>query len=242
MPRSGYDLTGAAQGSPASEAATRARQRAATASRTPRAGTPRAGTPRAGTPINPSCQDGDDQETTPRASRVGVLSGAVPVNFHPSFQMGFIPQRLAGPELYQNPLNISSAQNASQSLMMSVNPQYNHGISPEAQSANFLGSVTPVSTGQGIRFISSQTPFGASNRQPMNSGAANSRIEQHLPQRSGGGSHAMPASQYGFPISHNTNPNPQSPFYRHPSQTGTGPCDTVDEDAEMADVDDQRYK
>lgn len=232
MPRSGYDLTGAAQGSPASEAAARARQRAVTASCTPRAGTP----------INPSCQDEDDQETTPRASRVGVFSGAAPVNFHPSFQMGFIPQRLAAPELYQNPLNMSSARNASQPLMMSVNPQYNHGISLEAQSANFLGSATLVSTSQGIGFTSYQTPLGASNRQPMNSGAANSRAEQHLYQRSGGRPHAMPASQHGFPTSHNTNPNPQSPFYSRHSQTGTGPCDTVDEDAKMADVDDERYR
>ncbi|GFP54865.1 hypothetical protein ACSS6W_002756 [Trichoderma asperelloides] len=232
MPRSGYDLTGAAQGSPASEAAARARQRADTASRTPRAGTP----------TNPSRQDGDDQEITPRASRIGVFAGTAPANFQTSFQMGFIPQRMERPELYQNPLNMSSAQNASQSLMMPVNPQYGFRIPPGAQSTVFSRVAIPVSTSQDMGFINAQAPFGASSRQPIDSGAANSRVEQHLFQRSGGRFHAMPVIQHGFPTHHNSDPNAQSPFYSSHSQTGTGPSDTVDEDAEMTDVDGQRDK
>lgn len=232
MPRAGYDLTGAAQGSPAYEAADRARQRTVTATRTPRPGTP----------TNPSSQDGDDQEITPRASRAGVFAGTGPGNFHTSFQMGFIPQRMAGPELYRNPLNMSSARNASQSLMVPVNPQYNPGISPEEQSIVFSRTAIPVSTSQGTRFINTQTPFGASSRQPINSGAANSRVEQHHFQRGDGRFHAMPASQHGFPTSQNTDPNLQSSFYGFYSQMGTGPSSTVDEDAEMTDADAQRYK
>lgn len=232
MPRSGYDLTGAAQGSPASEAATRARQRADTASRTPRAGTP----------TNPSRQDGDDQEITPRASRIGVFAGTAPANFQTIFQMGFIPQRMERPELYQNPLSMSSAQNASQSLMMPVNPQYGFRIPPAAQSTAFARAAIPVSTSQGMGFLNAQAPFGASSRQPTDSGAANSRAEQHLFQRSGGRFHAMPVSQHVFPTHHNRDPNAQSPFYSSHSRTGTGPSDTVDEDAEMTDVDGQRHK
>lgn len=230
MPRSGYDLTGTAQGSPASEAAARARQRTASSR-----------TPRAGTPTNPSRQDGDDQERTPRASRIGVFAGAAPVNIHTSFQTDFIAQRMAGPELYQNPLNMSSARNASQSLMMPVNSQYNHGISPEAQSGIFSRTAIPVSTSQGIEFINAQAPFGSS-RQPINSGTANSRVEQHRFQRSGGRFHAMPASQHGFPTSHTTNANPQPPSYGFHSQTGTRPSGIIDEDAEMSDVGRWSYK
>lgn len=221
MPRSGYDLTGTAQGSPASEAAARARQRTASSR-----------TPRAGTPTNPSRQDGDDQEMTPRASRVGRFASVAPMNFQTGFQTGIIPQRMAGPELYQNPLKMSSAQNASRSWMMHANSQYNHGISPEGQSAVFSRTAVPVSTSQGIGFVNTQAPC-----QPINSGAANFRVEQHPFERSGGQFHAMPASQHGFPASHTTNPNPQPHFHGFYSQMGTGPSGIIGEDAEMSDVD-----
>ncbi|KAK1248395.1 hypothetical protein MKX08_006615 [Trichoderma sp. CBMAI-0020] len=225
MPRSGYDLTGTAQGSPASEAAARARQRTASSR-----------TPRAGTPNNPSRQDGDGQDMTPRASRVGRFASAVPMSIHPSFQTGFIPQHMAGPELYQNPLKISSAQNASQSWMMHANSQYNHGVSSEAQLGVFSRTAVPVSTSQGIGFVNTQAPC-----QPINSGAANFRVEQHQFERSGR-FYAMPASQHGFPANYTTNPNTQPPFHGFYSQTGTGPSGIIDEDAEMSDADNQSYK
>ncbi|EHK43960.1 uncharacterized protein TrAtP1_008411 [Trichoderma atroviride] len=226
MPRSGYDLTGTAQGSPASEAAARARQRTASSR-----------TPRAGTPTNPPRQDGDDQEMTPRASRVGRFASVAPMNIHPSFQTGFIPQSMAGPELYQNPLKMSLAQNASRSWMMHANSQYNHGVSPEAQSAVFSRPAVPASASQGIGFVNTQAAY-----QPINSGAANFRVEQHLFERSGGRLHAMPASQHGFQASHTINPNLQPPFHGFYSQTGTGPSGIIDEDAEMSDADNQSYK
>ncbi|PNP44551.1 hypothetical protein TGAMA5MH_03681 [Trichoderma gamsii] len=222
MPRSGYDLTGTAQGSPASEAAARARQRTASSR-----------TPRAGTPTNPSRQDGDDQELTPRASRAGRFASVAPMNF----QTGFAPQRMAAPELYQNPLKMNSVRGASRSWMMNANSQYNHGVSPEAQSAVFSRTAVPVSTGQNIGFVNAQAPC-----QPINSGAANFRVEQHQFEGSGGRFHAMPASQHGFPASHTTDPHPQPPFHSFFSQRGSGPADIIDEDAEMSDADNQRYK
>lgn len=226
MPRSGYDLTGAAQGSPASEAAARARQRTASSR-----------TPRAGTPTNPSRQDGDDQETTPRASRVGRFASVASMNIQTGFQTGFIPQRMAGTELHQNPLKMNSAQRASRSWMMNANSQYSHGVSSEAQSAFFSRTAVSVPTNQGIGFANAQTQC-----QPINSGAANSRVEQHRFERSGGQSHAMPASQYGFPTSRTTDLNPQPPFHGFYSQTGTGSSGIIDQDAEMSDNNNQGYK
>ncbi|KAM0525453.1 hypothetical protein ACHAPE_000158 [Trichoderma viride] len=226
MPRSGYDLTGAAQGSPASEAAARARQRTASSR-----------TPRAGTPTNPSRQDGNDQELTPRAFRVGRFAPVASMNFQTNFQTGFIPQRMAAPELYQNPLKMSSTQTASRSWMMNSNSQYNHGVFPEAQSAVFSRTAAPVSTGQGIGFVNAQAPC-----QPINSGAANFRVEQHQFERSGGRFHAMPASQHGFPASHTIDPNLQPSFHGFYSQTGSGPSGIIDEDAAMSDADNQSYK
>ncbi|RFU78276.1 hypothetical protein TARUN_3954 [Trichoderma arundinaceum] len=112
MPRTGYDVTGTAPGSPASEAAARARQRNA----------PRNRTPRAGTPANPSHPDGDEQET-PRASRIGSSTGKAradsptysQVNVAHQDRQGFqIQRRLPRQELYQNPLNMSSIRAADQ--------------------------------------------------------------------------------------------------------------------------------
>ncbi|KAL7898151.1 hypothetical protein HDV63DRAFT_410466 [Trichoderma sp. SZMC 28014] len=226
MPRSGYDLTATAQGSPASEAAARARQRTASSR-----------TPRAGTPTNPSRQDGDDQEMTPRASRVGRFASVTPMNIQTGFETGFIPQHMAGPELYQNPLKISSAQRASRSWMMDANSQYGHGVSSEAQSAVFSRSAVSVPSNHGIGFVNAQGQC-----QPINSGAANSRVEQHRFERGGGQSHAMPASQYGFPTSHTTNLNPQPHFHGFYSQTGTGPSGVIDQDVEMSDDDNHGYK
>jgi hypothetical protein len=226
MPRSGYDLTGAAQGSPASEAAARARQRTVSNR-----------TPRAGTPTNPSHQDEDDQEVTPRASRVGLHTSVAPMNIRTGFQPGFISQRMAGSELYQNPLKTSSAWNSSQSWMRHANSQYNHGVIPEAQPIVYSRTAVPVSTGQGIGFGNAQAHW-----QPINSGAANSRTEQHRFE-SGGRFHATPASQHGFPTGHTPGPNPQPPSHSSYSQTGARPSDVIGEDTEMSDAgNNQDYK
>ncbi|KAM0262493.1 hypothetical protein ACHAQJ_001747 [Trichoderma viride] len=121
MPRAGYDLTGAATGSPASEAAARARQRTATGNRTPRAGTP----------ANPSRPDGDDQ-VTPRASRIGISAVAAHVGPLVYSQMNLathdarvfqIQGRPPRQELYQNPLNLGSIQAASQPMARPINVQ-----------------------------------------------------------------------------------------------------------------------
>ncbi|KAL7918208.1 hypothetical protein ACQKWADRAFT_304791 [Trichoderma austrokoningii] len=222
MPRSGYDVSFTAQGSPASEAAARARQRTASSQ-----------APRVGTPTNPSRQDEEDPEATPRASRIGVFARTAPANIQTGFQTGLIPQHMAGPELYQNPLYMNSARNASQSWMMPVNPQYVQFGLPGMQSTTFPRTAVRVPTSQGIGFINAQAPS-----QPIHSGAANSRVEQHHFQRSGGWSHAMP---YGFPTSHNA--DPQLPSHGFHIQTGTGPSGNIDEDAEMRDTDNnQSYK
>jgi hypothetical protein len=159
------------------------------------------------------------------------------MNIQTGFQTGFIPQRMAGPELYQNPLKMSSAQRASRSWVMNANSQYSHVVSSEAQSAVFSRNAVSVPTNQGIGFVNAQAQY-----QPINSGAANSRVEQHHFERSGGQSHAMPASQYGFPTSHPTDLNPQPPFHGFYSQTGTGPSGIIDQDAEMSDDDNRSYK
>ncbi|KAL7797253.1 hypothetical protein V8C37DRAFT_304688 [Trichoderma ceciliae] len=241
MPRAGYDLTGTAPGSPASEAASRARQRTAPGNRTPRAGTP----------ANPFHPEEDEQET-PRASRMGIPAGIAradpptysQMNFALQNPQGFqIQRRLPRQELYQNPLNISSIQVASHSMARLTNARYGHGVSLEAHSSIFRGNATPTSTGHGFELVNAPTPFGTANFRTADFGA-----QQQQQLWSNSQFHALPANQLGFQSRHSVYPDPESFVHshatagtaRHPAlgsaSARTLGSQTTGEDAEMTGV------
>ncbi|QYS96121.1 hypothetical protein H0G86_003382 [Trichoderma simmonsii] len=236
MPRKGYDVTGCAPGTPAAEAAARARQRAAPGNRTPRAGTP----------INPTRHDGDDQET-PRASRTGVFTGAVsggPPTYSQTNVMqddrGFQTQLLLpGQELFQNPLNVSSIQEANNFMARPISGPHGHPVPFQAQSSMFPGVASPASTGQSVGFVNAPAQFNAATFGTAEFGAQQQRQYWNNNQL-----YALPASQHGiqsFPMSH---PGPE-PFVCYPAagetaqypapntNTGTSASQSHDEDTEM---------
>ncbi|KAH6606001.1 hypothetical protein Trco_005155 [Trichoderma cornu-damae] len=242
MPRTGYDVTGTVPGSPASEAAARARQRTA----------PRNLTPRAGTPANPPHPDGDEQET-PRASRIRVPSGDAradsptysQMNIAPQDRRGFqIQRRMPRQELYQKPLKVSSIQaSTSHPTTRPGGVPYGHGVPHEAHSSVFQGNAAPTCAGQGAGFVNSQTSFGAANFSTAHVG-----VQQQQQLWDSSQLHALPASQHGFQSRHGLYPNPESfahsqtaagtAQHRGPGSTGAAtsasPPD-ADEDVEMMD-------
>lgn len=229
MPRKGYDITGCAPGSPASEAAARARQRTAPGNRTPRAGTP----------ANPSHPDGDEQET-PRASRIGISTGNGRDDSPTYSQMavlqddrGFqIQRRLPRHELYQNPLNMSSIQATSHFMARPISASYGHGVSLEAQSSMFPGIAAPASTGQGVEFVNAPAQVGAANFQTAEFGAQQQQFWNN------GQFHALPASQHGIQSRAIAHPGPES-FVRNQTRTnaGTSASQSADGDTEMTGID-----
>ncbi|KAJ4861978.1 hypothetical protein T069G_02932 [Trichoderma breve] len=236
MPRKGYDVTGCAPGTPAAEAAARARQRAAPGNRTPRAGTP----------IDPTRHDGDDQET-PRASRTGVFTGVapgVPPNYpqtnvmqgDPAFQpQSFLPRQ----ELFQNPLNVSSIQAANNFMARPIGGPHGHPVPFPVQSSIFPGVASTASTGQSVGFVNAPAQFSMGTF-----GTAEFGAQQQQQYWDNNQFYALPASQHGiqsFPTSH---PGPES-FVRYPAagetaqypvpntNTGTSAAQSHDEDTEM---------
>ncbi|TFB07249.1 hypothetical protein CCMA1212_000118 [Trichoderma ghanense] len=237
MPRKGYDVTGSAPGSAASEAATRAKQRSAPGNRTPRAGTP----------ANLSQPSGDDQET-PRASRIGVFAGSAPVDPSMSSQMNVLQgnggfpsqQRFPGEQLYQNPLNVSSMHTASQAMAPLMGAPYGHGASLGTQSSMFPGAAAPAFTGQ---FVNVPERFRDATFGTVGSGA------QHQLWNSNQ-FHALPASQHGAQSRPIAYPNPESFGHGqaatgtayHPATRGTNAVtfasQSAEEDTEMTDAED----
>ncbi|KAL7820775.1 hypothetical protein V8C26DRAFT_440438 [Trichoderma gracile] len=237
MPRKGYDVTQTAPGSAAYEAAARARQRSAPGNRTPRAGTP----------ANPSQPSGDDQET-PRASRVGIFAGSAPVDpsMYPQMNtlqgnVGFpSQQRFPGEQLYQNPLNASSVQAASQSVAPLMGAPYGHGASLGAQSSMFPGAAAPAFTGQ---FVNVPDRF-----RDAAFGAVGSGAQQQL--WSSNQFHALPASQHGAQSRPIAYPNQESLGHGQaatgaaydPASTSTNAgafaSQATQEDTEMTDAED----
>ncbi|PTB61964.1 hypothetical protein BBK36DRAFT_1130523 [Trichoderma citrinoviride] len=237
MPRKGYDVSGSAPGSAASEAAARAKQRSAPGNRTPRAGTP----------AFPSQPGGEDQET-PRASRIGVLAGSAPLD--PSMysqnnvlqgNSGFpSQQRFPGEQLYQNPLNVSSMQAANQSVAPPMGASYGHGAALGAQSSMFSGAAAPAFTGQ---FVNVPERFRDATFGTVGSGAQQQLWNSHQ-------FHALPASQHGVQSRPIAYPNPE-PFGHgqaatgttyHPAPGGTNAgafaSQAAEEDTEMTDAED----
>ncbi|PNP56693.1 hypothetical protein THARTR1_03389 [Trichoderma harzianum] len=212
MPRKGYDVTGCAPGTPAAEAAARAKQRAAPGNRTPRAGTP----------INPTGQDGDDQET-PRASRIGVFAGDAPGG-PPVYSQanvmqddgGFQTQRfLPRQELFQDPLNVSSFQAANNVMVRPISGPHGHPVPFQAQSSMFPGVASSASTGQNVGFINAPAQFSTAAFGTTEFGA-----QQQPQQWNNNQFYALPASQHGiqsFPMSH---PGSES-FVCYPKAVGT---------------------
>ncbi|PTB77448.1 hypothetical protein M440DRAFT_1329985 [Trichoderma longibrachiatum ATCC 18648] len=237
MPRKGYDVTGSVPGSAAYEAAARAKQRNA----------PRSRTPRAGTPANPSQPSGDDQET-PRASRTGIFAGSAPVDPSMYSQMNAIQgnvgfpsqQRFPGEQLYQNPLNTSSMQAASQSAAPLMGAPYGHGAPLGAQSSMFPGAAAPSFTGQ---FVNVPERFRDATFGTVGSGAQQQLWNSNQ-------FHALPASQHGIQSRPIAYPNQQSlshgqadtgaAFHPAPSSTnmGTLASQAAQEDTEMTDAED----
>ncbi|KAL6815762.1 hypothetical protein GGI42DRAFT_312255 [Trichoderma sp. SZMC 28013] len=212
MPRKGYDVTGCAPGTPAAEAAARARQRAAPGNRTPRAGTP----------INPSHHDGDEQET-PRASRIGVFAGDVAAGGPPAYSQvnvmqdergcqtqGFLPRQ----ELFQNPLNVSSFQAASNVIARPISGPHGHPVPFQAQSSIFPGVASSAPTSQSVGFVNAPAQYSTATF-----GTAEFGAQQWPQQWNNNQFYALPASQHGiqsFPTSH---PGPES-FAHYPTAGG----------------------
>ncbi|KAL7951415.1 hypothetical protein V8C42DRAFT_356724 [Trichoderma barbatum] len=240
MPRKGYDITGCAPGTPAAEAAARARQRAAPGNRTPRAGTP----------INPCRHDGDEQET-PRASRIGVSGGNMPAA-PPAYSQinvmqddrGFqVQRRLPREELYQNPLNISSIHAANQFMARAISGPHGNPVPLEWQPSIFPGIAPPAATGQGIGFINAPAQFSSATFETADFGATQQQLWNSNQF------HALPASQHGiqsYPMAH---PGPAS-FAHYQTAAGAAqfPAPTItnvgtlasqntDDDADMTGVD-----
>ncbi|KAL7910952.1 hypothetical protein GGI35DRAFT_446092 [Trichoderma velutinum] len=236
MPRKGYDITGCAPGTPAAEAAARARQRAAPGNRTPRARTP----------INPLRRDGDAQET-PQASRIGVATGDVlggptaysQVNIMQHDQGLQIQRLLPRQELLQNPLNISSAQSPGNFTARPISGPHGHPVPFQTQSAIFPGVGSPASTGQSVGFVNAPEQFSTAAFWTAKFGA-----QQQWQHWNNNQFYALPASQHGiqsFPISR---PGSES-FVRYPTAAesgqypapstngGTSASQSHDEDNEM---------
>ncbi|KAL7960663.1 hypothetical protein V8C34DRAFT_321178 [Trichoderma compactum] len=213
MPRKGYDVTGCAPGTPAAEAAARARQRAAPGNRTPRAGTP----------INPSHHDGDEQET-PRASRIGVFAGDVAAGGPPAYSQANVTQAEGGiqtqqflprQELFQNPLNVSSFQAANDFMARPISGPHGHPVPFQAQSSIFPEVASSASTGQSVGFVNVPAEYSTAAF-----GAAEFGAQQWPQQWNNNQFYALPASQHGiqsFPMPH---PGPQS-FAQYPTAGGT---------------------
>ncbi|KAL7938865.1 hypothetical protein V8C35DRAFT_289421 [Trichoderma chlorosporum] len=238
MPRKGYDITGCAPGTPAAEAAARARQRVAPGSRTPRAVTP----------VNPSRHDGDEQET-PRASRIGVSSENAPGNFpvysqasavqdHRGFQ---VQRRLPSQELYQNPLNISSIQAANNLMARPISGPHGHPVSSEVQSFGVSRAAPPASIGRGGAFVNDPEQFNMVAFRTPEFGAQ----QQHW---DGSHSHASSANQHGIQNLPIAQPSPELfAYYQMAAENGQyptanasagtlAPQQTVDEDTEMTGI------
>ncbi|EHK23508.1 uncharacterized protein TRIVIDRAFT_220773 [Trichoderma virens Gv29-8] len=239
MPRKGYDVTGCAPGTPAAEAAARARQRAA----------PGNSTPRAGTPANPSRHDGDEQET-PRASRIGVFAGNTPA-VPPAYSLmnvlqddrGFqIQQRLPRQELYQNPLNISSIQAANGLMARPISGPHGHPAPFESQPSMFLGVAPLTSTGQGVGFVNAPAQLSTTTFRTADFGAQQQQLWNNNQF------YSMPSSQHGIQSLHMSRPGPESFAHyqtavgavQHQTantNAGTSASQSADEDTEMAGVD-----
>ncbi|KAL6870495.1 hypothetical protein J3F83DRAFT_736523 [Trichoderma novae-zelandiae] len=150
------------------------------------------------------------------------------------------PQRFPGEQLYQNPLNVSSMQAATQSVAPPMGAPYGHGASLGAQSSMFPGAAAPTFTGQ---FINVPDRYRDATFGTVGSGG-----QQQL--WNGNQFHTLPASQHGVQSRPIAYPNQESfghgqaatgtAYYPAPRSTnaGTFASQAAEEDTEMMDAKD----